>query len=116
MTPLEGSKKVEEKTVDFNLQDKRQKRKPKYELGDIVSTANIKRVFSKRDTTNWSYKLYTITEIVDDSIPGYRIDSLPERYDQTLLQISKLFLQENKLVMEKLILYKQIILFQIVLF
>ena len=42
-TPTEASKKVNEKTVYFNLQDKRQKRQPKYKLGDLNRTADIKK-------------------------------------------------------------------------
>ena len=28
---------------------------------------------------NWSYKLYEITEIINDTLPSYKIDNLPER-------------------------------------
>ena len=58
MTPIERSKKVNEKTVFSNIQDQREKRKLKYNLGDLVRTADIITVFRKGDTTNWSYKLY----------------------------------------------------------
>ena len=54
MTTIESSKEVIEKTVFSNLLDKRQKRKPILKLGDLVRTADIKRTFSKEDTTNWS--------------------------------------------------------------
>ena len=82
MTPIQASKKVNEKLVCSNFQDRRDKQLPKFKLGDLVRTAAIKRVFSKRDSTNWSYKLYTITEIIEDTIPSYRIDILPERYNE----------------------------------
>ena len=78
MTPIEASKKKNEDIVYFNLQDKRKKKIPKFKLGDLVRTADIKRVFSKGDLTNWSNKLYTITEIIDDTISSYRINYLPE--------------------------------------
>ena len=61
MTPIQASKKSNEKAVFDNLRDDRQKQRPKYKLGQLVRTADIKRVFSKGDSTNWSYKLYTIT-------------------------------------------------------
>ena len=40
----------------------------------LVRTANIKRnIFSKHlIATNWSYYLYEIIEIIDDTIPSYR--------------------------------------------
>ena len=79
MKPIDASKKSNQKLVYNNLQDRRVKQSPKFKLGDLVRTADIKRVFSKGDSTNWSYKLYTITDITHDSIPSYRIDYLPER-------------------------------------
>ena len=102
MTPIQTSKKVNEKLVYSNLQDKRKILNPKYKFGQLVRTADIKRVFSKGDSTNWSYKLYTITEVINDTIPSYRIDYLPERYNENLLLPSKLSLDENNKVMKEL--------------
>ena len=79
LTPIQASKKSNEKLVYSNLQDKRKILDPKYKLGQLVRTADIKRVFSKSDSTNWSYKLYTITEVLHDTIPTYKINYLPER-------------------------------------
>ena len=102
MTPIKASKKSNEKEVYSNLRDDRVKQKPKFHLSQLVRTADIKRVFSKGDSTNYSYKLYTITEIIHDTIPSYRIDYLPERYNQNLLQPTKLTLEENNQIMKKL--------------
>ena len=102
MTSIQASKKSNEKIVYSNLQDKRKKLNPKFKLGQLVRTADIKRVFSKGDSTNYSYKLYTITEIIHDTIPSYRIDYLPERYNQNLLLPTKLSLEENNQVMKEL--------------
>ena len=102
MTPVQASKKSNEKAVFDNLRDDRQKQRPKFKLGDLVRTADIKKVFSKGDSTNWSYKLYTITEVIHDTIPSYRIDYLPERYNENLLLPSKLTLDENNHVMKDL--------------
>ena len=52
MTPIQASKKVNEKIVYSNLQDKRKKFNPKYKLGQLVRTSDIRRVFSKGDSTN----------------------------------------------------------------
>ena len=49
MTPIQASKKSNEKLVYSNLQDKRKILNAKYKLGQLVRTADIKRVFSKRD-------------------------------------------------------------------
>ena len=102
MTPVQASKKSNEKLVYANLQDQRVKQPPKIKLGQLVRTADIKRVFSKGNSTNYSYKLYTITEIIQDTIPSYRIDYLPERYNESLLLPTKLSLEENNRVMKKL--------------
>ena len=58
MTPIQNSKKSNEKEVYSNLQDKRRKLNPKYKLGQLVRTADIKKVFSKGDSTNYSYNIY----------------------------------------------------------
>ena len=102
MTPIQASKKSNQKLVYNNLKDNREVLKPKFNLGQLVRTADIKRVFSKGDSTNWSYKLYTITEVIHDTISSYRIDYLPERYNENLLLPTKLSLEENNQVMKKL--------------
>ena len=59
-------------------------------------------MFSKGDTTNWSSKLYKITDIVNDTIPSYKIDKLLERYNESLLKKTELTMKEKKDVMKKL--------------
>ena len=51
---------------------------PKFQLNDLVRTADLTRTFSKGDTTNWSFKLYKNTEIINDTIPAHKNDNLPE--------------------------------------
>ena len=82
--------------------DKRKKIKPKFQINDLVRTADLKKTFSKGDTTNWSYKLYKITEIINDTIPSYYIVNLKERYNESLLKKTELSLKQNKDVMKKL--------------
>ena len=62
------------------------RKKPKFQINDLVRTADLKKTFSKGDATNWSYKLYKITEIINDTLSTYRIDNLPERYNEVLLK------------------------------
>ena len=102
LSPKDASLKKNEGYVYKNLLDKRKKIKPKYEIGDLVRTADLKKTFSKGDTTNWSYKLYKITEIINDTIPSYRLDNLKERYNESLLKKTDLTMKENKDVMKKL--------------
>ena len=102
MTPDQASKKSNEKEVYSNLQDKRRKLNPKYKSSQLVRTADIEKVSSKGDPTSWSYNLYTITEVIHDTIPSYRIDYLPERYNEKLLLPTKLTLEQNNQVMKEL--------------
>ena len=82
--------------------NKRKKIKPKYQINDLVRTADIKRTFSKVDTTNWTYKLYKTLEIINDTIPSYKIDDLKEGYNESLLKKTDLLMKENEDVMKKL--------------
>ena len=102
MTANQASKKSNEKLVYSNLQDRRVRQQPKFKLRQLVLTAVIKRIFSKGDSTNYSYNLYTVTEIIHGTIPSYRNDYLPERYNEILLLPTKLSLDENNHVMRKL--------------
>ena len=102
LSPKDGSLKKNEGIVYKILLDKRKKIKPKYEIGNLVRTADLKKTFSKGDTTNWSYKLYKITEIINDTIPSYHLDNLPERYNESLLKKTELTMKENNTVMKKL--------------
>ena len=101
MTPIQASKKSKEKVVYSNLQGQRVGQKPKFKLSQLVRTADIKRFFSKGDSTNWSYKLYTITEVIYDTIASSRIDYLSERYKESLLLPTKLSLEQNNQVMKE---------------
>ena len=102
LSPIQASLKKNEGYVYKNLLDKRKKFKPKYEIGDLVRKADLKKTFSKGDTTKWSYKLYKISEIINDTIPSYKIKTLPERYNESLLKKTDLTLKENDNVMKKL--------------
>ena len=102
LSPKDASLKKDEGVVYKNLLDKRKKVEPKFQINDLVRTADLKKTSSKGDTTNWSYKLYKITEIINDTIPSYRLDNLKERYNESLLKKTELTMKENKDVMKKL--------------
>ena len=102
LSPKDASLKKNEGFAYKNLLDKRKKVTPKFQLNDLVRTADLKKTFSKSDTTNWSYKLYKITEIINDTIPAYKIDNLKERYNESLLRKTELSLKQNEDVMKVL--------------
>ena len=66
---------------------------PKFQIYDLVRTADLKKTFSKSDTTNWSYILFKTTEIINDTISSYKIDNLPEPYNEALLKKTVLTLK-----------------------
>ena len=102
MTPIQASLKKNEGFVYKNLLDTRKKITPKFQINNLVRTADLKKTFSKGDTTNWSYKLYKITEIINDTIPSYKIDNLKERYNQSFLKKNELTMKQNNTDMKKL--------------
>ena len=51
-----------------NIKDNKEVRKPEFILGQLVRTADIKKLFPKRDSTIYSYKLCRITEVLDHTI------------------------------------------------
>ena len=61
-----------------------------------------KTTFSKGDSTHWSYKRYTIIEIIHETVPSYRIKNQPERYEENLLIPPISSLEENEQFMEEL--------------
>ena len=69
MTPIEASLKKNEGYVYKSLLDKKKKMKKKFQVSDLVRTADLQKTFSKRDMTNWSDKFYKITEINNETIP-----------------------------------------------
>ena len=71
-------------------------------MNNLVRTADLKRTFSKGDMTDCLYKLYKITEFISDTIPSYKMDNLPERYNEDLLKNTELSMKQNKAVMKAL--------------
>ena len=96
MTPIQAGIEKNEGYVYNNLLDKRKKVKPKFQVNDLVRTTDLEKTFSKSDTTNWSCKLCKITEIVTDTIPSYKIDNLPGRYNDALLKKTELSMKGKK--------------------
>ena len=102
LSPKDASLKKNVGYVYKNLLDKRNKINAEFQINNLVRTADLKKTFSKGDTTNWSYKLYKITEIIKDTIPSFKIHNLKERYNEALLKKTELTMKENNAVMKKL--------------
>ena len=102
VTRIKDSSKKNERFVYKNLLDNRKQLKPKFQIIDLIRTADLKRTFSKGDTNNWSYKLYKITEIISDTIPSFRTDKIPERSNEAILKKSDWSRKEKDSVIYKL--------------
>ena len=86
LTPIQASLRKNEEFAYKKLLDKWKKIKPKFQVNDLLRTTDLKRTFSKGDTTDWSYKWYKTTEIIIDTIPNYLIEKLIERFIEALLK------------------------------
>ena len=58
ITPIQGSEQKKEGFVYKKLLDKGKKLTPNFQVPDLFRTADLKKTFPKRNTTNWSYKLF----------------------------------------------------------
>ena len=68
------------------MEDEREIRTAEFKIRGLLRTSRLSNTVSKGDATIWSYELYTITKIVDDTIPGYYLDSFPERYNEAFFK------------------------------
>ena len=102
LTPFQASRKSNEKEVCSDLKDNIELRKPKFNLGQLIRTSDIRKVFGEGNSANYSYEVYTITEVTHNTIPSYRINSLPERYNQNFLLPTKITLEKNNRFMKEL--------------
>ena len=69
------------KDLSIQFIGQKKENQTKYEIGDLVRTADLKKTLSKSDTTNWSYDLFKITETINDTIASDRLDNVKERYN-----------------------------------
>ena len=81
MTPLQASKKTNQKNSPFQSSTQKKNHRPKFLLEGFVGTAGFQETFSKVDSTNWSHQLNTIAQIVHDTTPSYRIEYLPTLFN-----------------------------------
>ena len=102
LTAIQATFKKDEGYVSTILIDKRKRNKPKFQVNDLFRAADLKRTFSKGDTNKWSHKLYKIKEFINDTIPSYHIDKLPERDNEVLLKKTNWTIKEKDSVMKKL--------------
>ena len=101
LSPIQASLKKNEGYVYKNSIDKRKKIKPKFQINDLVRTADLRNTFSKGDTLDWSDKLYKNTDILNDTISSYKLDNFSERYNESILKKTELSMKENISALKK---------------
>ena len=78
-----------EKVVVSNLQVRRKRFDPQFKLSRLARATHIEKTSRKGYSTNWIYKLYTINEVIHDTLPSHRINYLPERYNENFYKKQK---------------------------
>lgn len=74
MTPVEASKPENETTVLANFLKKPLKQtKPTFKVGDKVRISKIKQTFEKGYATNWSFEVFSISEVLKTTPITYKI-------------------------------------------
>ena len=102
LTSIQASLKNNEGFFHKKILDKWKRVTPKIQVNHLVRVGDLRKAFSKGDTTNWFNKLYQITEIIKDTVPSYHIDNLAERYNESLLKKTEISMKENEDVMKAL--------------
>ena len=113
MTPVEASKKKNEKTVWNNLYSDSiflKPEKPKFEIGDHVRISKLKRkIFDKGYTPNWTEEIfvikqinptkpvtYSIVDLMSESIKGSFYEQELQKAKQQTFRIEKVIRRDKK--------------------
>ena len=86
MTPIEGSKKINEKKK--NIYNFEKTKKPgKFKIGDRVRISLEKNIFEKGYDTNWTQEIFVIYDIKYSNVPYYYLKDLNnEKLDGTFYE------------------------------
>ena len=60
-----------------------------------ISKRCFTKNFLQKDTTNWSYDVYTKTKIMDDTVPSYCLESFSEAYNEISMKKTALTKTQN---------------------
>ena len=87
MTPLEGSKKINEKKIKNIYNFEKTKKLGKFEIGDRVRISLEKNIFEKGYETNWTQEIFVIYDIKYSNVPYYYLKDLNnEKLDGTFYE------------------------------
>ena len=87
MTPIEGSKKINEKKIKNIYNFEKTKKPGKFKIGDRVRISLEKNIFEKSYETNWTEEIFEIYDIKYSNVPYYYLKDLNnEKLDGTFYE------------------------------
>ena len=87
MTPIEGSKKVNENKIKNIYNFEKTKKPGKFKIGDRVRLSLEKNIFEKSYETNWTEEIFEIYDIKYSNVPCYYLKDLNnEKLDGTFYE------------------------------
>ena len=87
MTPVEGSKKVNENKIKNIYNFEKTKKPGKFKIGDRVRLSLEKNIFEKSYETNWTEEIFEIYDIKYSNVPYYYLKDLNnEKLDGTFYE------------------------------
>ena len=105
IAPVNASVRNIESIAKNNLKDTRVRRTLKFQIGDLVRRTDKRKVSSRDDTKLWSYKLYTIAEMSNETISTQSTKNIPEKVFEALLRKTTLTKKKNTELMKTLKIY-----------
>ena len=76
MSPIEGSKKINEKKIKNIYNFEKTKKLGKFKIGDRVRISLEKNIFEKGYETNWTQEIFVIYDIKYSNVPYYYLKDL----------------------------------------
>ena len=76
MSPIEGSKKINEKKIKNIYNFEKTKKPGKFKIGDRVRLSLEKNIFEKSYETNWTQEIFVIYDIKYSNVPYYYLKDL----------------------------------------
>ena len=87
MTPIEASKKINEKKIKNIYNYEKTKKLGKFKIGDRVRLSLEKNIFEKSYETNWTEEIFEIYDIKYSNVPYYYLKDLNnEKLDGTFYE------------------------------
>ena len=87
MSPIEGSKKINEKKIKNIYNFEKTKKLGKFKIGDRVRISLEKNIFEKSYETNWTEEIFEIYDIKYSNVPYYYLKDLNnEKLDGTFYE------------------------------